>query len=121
MGSDTATSDAMSDPVTVDIVTRSKDASYQHSHAFDQDDSKLGEVIDNNIPMRYRGTEGDRKDMVVLGKKQVLRRNFKLLTMTGFASMVRKDFAGTRTGFEADRLCRLSAPGKASYLYSRSS
>lgn len=50
--------------------------------------SELDDVVDHSIPERYRGTNADRSDMVVLGKRQVLRRNFKLLTMTGFASMV---------------------------------
>jgi choline transport protein len=40
------------------------------------------------VPERYRGTAQDKRDMLVHGKKQELRRNFKLLTMTGFASMV---------------------------------
>ncbi|KAK0261593.1 hypothetical protein LTR35_017846 [Friedmanniomyces endolithicus] len=46
------------------------------------------EVIDVHVPNRYRGTESDRRDMLAQGKQQQLRRNFKLLTMTGFASMV---------------------------------
>ena len=40
------------------------------------------------VPERYRGTAQDKRDMLVHGKKQELRRNFKLLTMTGFVSMV---------------------------------
>jgi hypothetical protein len=46
---------------------------------------KLEDVVDNAVPERYRGTAQDRRDMLVHGKKQELRRNFKLLTMTGFA------------------------------------
>ena len=42
----------------------------------------------SHIPEKYRGTSADKHDMAVLGKKQVLRRNFGLITMMGFASMV---------------------------------
>jgi hypothetical protein len=51
-------------------------------------DGKLDDVVDMAVPERYRGTAQDKHDMLVHGKKQELRRNFKLLTMTGFASMV---------------------------------
>ncbi|KAK0770381.1 hypothetical protein LTR75_017497 [Friedmanniomyces endolithicus] len=44
--------------------------------------------VDATIPSKYRGTAADQRDMVVLGKKQVLRRNFKFGTMLGFASTV---------------------------------
>lgn len=44
--------------------------------------------IDASIPKQYRGTDADRKDMSVLGKKQVLRRNFRFATMIGFSSTV---------------------------------
>ena len=37
---------------------------------------------------RWRGTDTDRHDMTVLGKKQVLRRNFNFVTMLGFSSTV---------------------------------
>ncbi|KAH8807096.1 amino acid/polyamine transporter I [Xylogone sp. PMI_703] len=43
---------------------------------------------DGPIPVKYRGTAADKRDMHVLGKKQVLRRNFKFVTMLGFASTV---------------------------------
>jgi hypothetical protein len=46
---------------------------------------KLEEAVDMAVPERYRGTAQDKRDMLVHGKKQELRRNFKLLTMTGFA------------------------------------
>lgn len=49
---------------------------------------KLEDVVDKAVPERYRGSAQDRRDMLVHGKKQELRRNFRLLTMTGFASMV---------------------------------
>ena len=51
-------------------------------------DGKLDDVVDMAVPEKYRGTAQDKHDMLVHGKKQELRRNFKLLTMTGFASMV---------------------------------
>lgn len=41
-----------------------------------------------NVPLKYRGTAADARDMQVLGKEQVLRRNFKFLTMLGFTSTV---------------------------------
>lgn len=40
------------------------------------------------VPAKYRGTEHDKREMSMLGKKQVLRRNFKFVTMLGFASTV---------------------------------
>lgn len=39
-----------------------------------------------DIPEKYGGTAADRHDMEVLGKKQVFRRNFRLITMLGFSS-----------------------------------
>ncbi|KIW50408.1 hypothetical protein PV05_11997 [Exophiala xenobiotica] len=41
-----------------------------------------------SVPARYRGTATDKRDMSVMGRKQVLRRNFKFITMLGFASTV---------------------------------
>ena len=38
------------------------------------------------IPEKYKGTRADQDDMILLGKKQVLRRNFKFTTILGFAS-----------------------------------
>ena len=43
---------------------------------------------ESTVPERYRGTLADHHDMIVLGKKQVLRRNFKFVTMIGFSSTV---------------------------------
>ena len=37
------------------------------------DGEKAFENVDSNIPVRYRGTEADKRDMSVLGHKQVLR------------------------------------------------
>jgi len=49
---------------------------------------KLDHIVDDAVPERYRGSDQDKHDMIVHGNKQETRRNFKLLTMTGFASMV---------------------------------
>ena len=67
-----------------------KEVSPIHSPPRDTEsaNSKLDDVVDMAVPERYRGTAQDKHDMLVQGKKQELRRNFKLLTMTGFASMV---------------------------------
>jgi hypothetical protein len=40
------------------------------------------------VPKTYQGTAADRHEMSMLGKKQVLRRQFKFTTMLGFASTV---------------------------------
>jgi choline transport protein len=40
------------------------------------------------VPEKYQGTAADRREMSMLGKKQVLRRQFKFTTMLGFASTV---------------------------------
>lgn len=50
--------------------------------------NSLNEVVDDAVPERYRGTDQDKHDMIVHGKTQELRRNFKFITMTGFASMI---------------------------------
>ncbi|KAK3049613.1 hypothetical protein LTR09_009034 [Extremus antarcticus] len=47
-----------------------------------------GDVFGKALPARYVGTATDRHDMSILGKKQVLRRQFKFSTMLGFASTV---------------------------------
>jgi len=51
----------------------------------EHDDDK---VVSQTLPERFRGTTTDRHDMLVLGKKQVLRRNFNFVTMLGFSSTV---------------------------------
>jgi choline transport protein len=38
------------------------------------------------VPDKFKGTKNDQNDMVLLGKKQVLRRNFKFTSILGFAS-----------------------------------
>lgn len=40
------------------------------------------------VEVKYIGTEADRHDMAVLGRKQVLRRNFQFVSMVGFASVL---------------------------------
>lgn len=42
------------------------------------------------VPGTYQGTANDRREMSMLGKKQVLRRNFRFVGMLGFASTVSK-------------------------------
>ncbi|KAI6844151.1 hypothetical protein KC340_g2382 [Hortaea werneckii] len=44
--------------------------------------------MSSSVPIRYRGTAADARDMKILGKTQVLRRNFRFITMLGFASTV---------------------------------
>jgi choline transport protein len=51
-------------------------------------ENKPNNDVDDAIPERYRASDQDKHDMIVHGNKQETRRNFKLLTMTGFASMV---------------------------------
>lgn len=51
-------------------------------------DDVFDDVAADSLPLKYRGTLADQKDMSTLGKKQVLRRNFKFATMVGFASTV---------------------------------
>lgn len=45
---------------------------------------------DDCVQNAYQGTAADRREMRMLGKKQVLRRQFKFVTMLGFASTVSK-------------------------------
>lgn len=40
------------------------------------------------IEAKYMGTDSDRHDMIVLGRKQVLRRNFESLSTVGFAAVL---------------------------------
>lgn len=57
----------------------------------DYDDALVVEKQNAQAPSvdpKYRGTSRDQHDMYVLGKKQVLRRNFKFITMLGFGSTV---------------------------------
>ena len=38
-----------------------------------QIEDKAGDLDDSGVPARYRGTDADKNDMMILGKKQVLR------------------------------------------------
>lgn len=53
------------------------------------------------VAEKWKGTAADRHDMQVLGRDQVLRRNFKSITIMGFASMVREPTTGFAEGFES--------------------
>ena len=44
--------------------------------------------LHSTVADKYRGTAADQHDMKVLNRAQVLRRNFRLPTMLGFASTV---------------------------------
>ncbi|KAK4574837.1 hypothetical protein LTR86_001679 [Recurvomyces mirabilis] len=58
------------------------------------------EVLDDrsgHVPQQYRGTSADQHDMNILGKQQVLRRNFNFLTMLGFASTCIASWEGILT------------------------
>jgi choline transport protein len=49
----------------------------------------MGEMLKGSqIPAKYQGTPADMQEMNMLGKKQVLRRQFRFSTMLGFASTV---------------------------------
>lgn len=47
-------------------------------------DARGGVIVES----KYIGTDADRHDMAILGRKQVLRRNFQFLSMLGFASVL---------------------------------
>ncbi|KAI7553141.1 amino acid transporter-like protein [Hortaea werneckii] len=51
-------------------------------------DREPGIQMSSSVPTKYRGTAADARDMKILGKTQVLRRNFRFITMLGFASTV---------------------------------
>ncbi|KAF2772311.1 amino acid transporter-like protein [Teratosphaeria nubilosa] len=61
------------------VITSRDDAEYH---------PEKSSVRSGSIPRKHIGTEADRRDMITLGKKQVLRRNFKFITMLGFGSTV---------------------------------
>lgn len=50
-------------------------------------DVDLDKVVDHHVPVKYRGNEADRKDMLVHGKQQELRRNFKYVQTQEYTSM----------------------------------
>jgi hypothetical protein len=49
-------------------------------------ESKVFDANISDVPDEFKGTDADAHDMIVMGKKQVLRRNFGFVTMLGFAS-----------------------------------
>ncbi|KAI6914234.1 hypothetical protein KC318_g893 [Hortaea werneckii] len=51
-------------------------------------DREPGIEMSSSVPTKYRGTAADARDMKIMGKTQVLRRNFRFITMLGFASTV---------------------------------
>ena len=66
----------------------------------DESSSSTARVFDDRIShvaQNYRGTSADEHDMAVLGKKQVLRRNFSFITMLGFASTCVASWEGILT------------------------
>jgi hypothetical protein len=46
----------------------------------------IGVAHDSTVSEKYQGTRFDQQDMSMLGKKQVLRRQFNFSTMLGFVS-----------------------------------
>lgn len=98
-----AIQDSKQDPTVISSAEQPKsDISLQDAEKDLDDDDSF------NIPEKYRGTATDKKEMSMLGKKQVLRvcishrvghtctaskltatqRNFRFVTMVGFASTV---------------------------------
>lgn len=61
-----------------------------HAHlTMEAEKSPSGHTAQSSrVGKRYEGTQYDRHDMRMLGKKQVLRRQFRFSTMLGFASTV---------------------------------
>ncbi|KAK6376338.1 hypothetical protein LTS17_006933 [Exophiala oligosperma] len=51
----------------------------------------------SHVAEKFRGTSADKRDMMVMGKKQVLRRNFNFITMLGFASTCIASWEGILT------------------------
>lgn len=71
------------------ITTQGDQCGKEYAVRSDLVEEKLDDVVVvEAVPSRYRGTEKDKRDMLVQGKRQEFRRDFRLLTMTGFASMV---------------------------------
>lgn len=62
---------------------RGEALSHSNGTSGSEQDSVFGHVAE-----RYRGTSEDHRDMRVLGKRQVLKRNWGAITMLAFSSMV---------------------------------
>ncbi|KAK5064929.1 hypothetical protein LTR84_000763 [Exophiala bonariae] len=65
--------------------------------ALSPNEAKVFDDSVSHVPEKYRGTDADRRDMTVMGKKQVLRRNFSFITMLGFASTCVASWEGILT------------------------
>lgn len=65
--------------ITADAVSK------RFGEASDYDEDS---VVSESVPLHFRGTQDDKHDMLVLGRKQVLRRHFNFFTMLGFSSTV---------------------------------
>ncbi|RMZ84563.1 hypothetical protein DV737_g1207, partial [Chaetothyriales sp. CBS 132003] len=61
--------------------------SVESTHEDDSFDS-FEKAAAARVPEKYRGTDADKHDMSTLGHRQVLKRNFRFVTMLGFASTV---------------------------------
>ena len=57
-----------------------------HGDSPERDDEKVFEG--STVPQKYRGTMNDVHDMAVMGKRQLLRRNFSFTSIFGFSSTV---------------------------------
>ena len=71
-----------------------------------EDNDLDNNVVSEAVPAKYRGTHADKHDMLVLGRKQVLRRNFTFPTMLGFQQH-RHDGLGNFANYR-----RISAGGR---------
>ncbi|PQE28242.1 amino acid permease protein [Rutstroemia sp. NJR-2017a WRK4] len=77
----------------VDIITKDDETifSSQETSTFEQIDQDVEKDIHDEpgqVEERWRGTRTDKHDMEILGKKQVLRRNFHFISILGFSSAV---------------------------------
>ncbi|KAM3074423.1 hypothetical protein ACMFMG_002773 [Clarireedia jacksonii] len=78
----------MADAITKQDETVFSSRETPTSESIGQDVEKDVDDEPGQIEDKWRGTHADRQDMAMLGKKQVLRRNFKFITMLGFSSTV---------------------------------
>ncbi|KAI4089861.1 MAG: hypothetical protein LQ344_005120 [Seirophora lacunosa] len=57
-----------------------------HAYTTEHETDRYSDPIGVLVKPKWRGTEQDKTDMDVLGRGQVLRRNFKLLSALAFGS-----------------------------------
>ncbi|KAF7915329.1 uncharacterized protein EAE98_011195 [Botrytis deweyae] len=69
-----------------EVIFASRESGGAASNSQDVEKEDFEDEIPGQVAKKWRGTRADQQDMAVLGKKQVLRRNFKFITMLGFAS-----------------------------------